>query len=294
MMIALLPAWLACLPQIDVSATDSGTTALPDTDADTEIDWGHHPGKAGALGRLRRYEFLGTYWSGGSTPDTVATSWWQLIDPADFHSWEFSAPEMDSCATDYQTDRSLSPLVALTKPSETLFSSGTGASVEMSLVDGPAWENSAVDPADVRLNTTYSLEKVVTDVLPDLAVETAVSVPSALELLDPGLDTSSPPGLRQHELEFSWVGAEDADWVEIGMYYFTVSESDFTETVSCVSSNDGYFKAPSGLFSEWDEDDYVVITVSAISEGDATLLFNGSEFRAVGDHTQSGAIYPKH
>ncbi len=324
MMIALSTLWIACLPTIDVGGTDTTgvTDSAVDADADTDVDsdtdtdtdadsdadadadgdsdtdtdtdteWGSHPGQAGALGWVSRYEYLGTYWSEGP-PDPLAFAYWQLIEPADFHWWQLKAADMDSCEVDYDFDHGLNPLVELSGPHETSFSNDSGTDpIVMTLTEGPAWENDDVPADDVRLNTTYGLDKVQTDVLPDLVVAEAVPMPGPLELLDPFMDGSSPEWLEKDELEFSWTGAADATWVEISLRYVDVAKQEVTQEVSCVSTNDGYFRVPSNVFTRWSEDDYVLITVSAIKESDATLPFNSSDFRVVGAHSQTGAIYP--
>ncbi len=318
-MIALLPLWIACTPVLEISESprtdhnpgqvtdthtdgDTGTDADADTDVDgdtdadvdgdtdTDTQWGSHPDKAGAVGWVVRVEYLGDYWT--VRPEDHGYAWWKLIEPADVHWWDVFATNDDECASDFEPGLAFPALVDLAEPAVTTLSNDGGALIEMDLdAEEGAWTNTAVDVSNVRLNTVYDLDTMVSGVLPELSLLEALLMPMALEILGPAMDTDRAETLAKDEIAFSWGGADDAEMVLIELRYVDGDTSTVKETVTCRARNDGNFQVPSNAFNRYHSGDYILATLIAVREGSTVIPFNDAEFRVLGAHSQTGAFY---
>jgi hypothetical protein len=247
-------------------------------------------GLAGAIGEISWYTYVGNYWTGSPMDFGVASM--MLLLPMEFHMWEYWAPNLDTCASEYIYTSNDIYYYEMTTPSYVDFTAGS-STVRLTNgyngLDG-YFVDESLGSSDFRQNTTYDLEEVVSVEIPTFSIPNAVPTPLAPTFTSPDLHGEQLPALTASQVNFSWSGADGADWMVFQFLRYNSDQTELLETLSCAAINDGSFSVPSTAWSGWSGNQLVLVVAGAMAEGSETLPWDNSDFRVVGNHFTVGAF----
>jgi hypothetical protein len=245
--------------------------------------WQDGTGDYGAYGELGWYTYLGSYW-GSPPPSPFFSGLMWFNAPSNDKYWKYLyASQMDSCAVNYPLN--VSAAYSPGSPSLTL-TTGTKA-IDFFQDTTYTWlyfSDPATANGDVVLGGVYDLAPPVGAApdWPNTSIPGIGQVPSnSPDVSLPAMDGAQPAQVTQGAFTFNWGGPYDGDYVLIQANRARPDASGYyavVEYVSCVATDDGTFKIPSGTFSAWDTTkDAFYISVGRAIETQGTIPYDNSE-----------------
>lgn len=256
--------------------------------ADAFRYWEDGSGKAGVLGQVSWYRYVGNYWADDPVPYGFASLF--FITPASLQYWELFAPTMDSCAgEDFQYNG-----LDVLQPDVDQFTLETTGAADIELDLSQDYMGLYLSPeltqADYAANVAYSLISDGTTAFPAFEVSAAVNVGTAVNLTTPNVNNSSPPTVRRNSFDLTWT-AGDGDFVLAALYQWNAST--VVETVHCVMEDDGSFRVPSDAWTGWNSGRQMSIEIGRAQRGSGELPYNNGRSEATGMNWIVGAATQK-
>jgi hypothetical protein len=268
-------------------ATAGGEAALEDA----FTYYADGTGKIGVLGSLSYYHYLGTYWSG--IPEDYGYALMYMTEPADFDWSEMYGATLDTCSSSYVFDGG--DITLLSTGGTASLTGGAGA-IDLTWKKNYGYYlNGDLTSDDVSANTTWGFTFTPDEELPAFDVADFVTMPGALTITSPNLDSDQAPQVSK-SFEVRWNGAAgDGAVVVVGLYASGAPE--YAELLTCVVKDDGSFTIPNGAWSvAWPsaaEGRQVDIMVGRYAASTATLPPNNAGSMFVGEYWARGAAFAK-
>jgi hypothetical protein len=248
--------------------------------------WQDGAGLAGAVGGLLWVEVVGDYWADGV--ESYGFGWVGLTDPVDFAYRQLytSSAGNDLCGPEEEFAGGVS---YLDLGADLIVLDAGLSQIRMGPDPSDDSYELGLEQGDVSWGDVYELLPFggarewssFSDAVP------LVATPSQLDLREPQLDGSSPPTVRADI---------DLEWVPGGGSYILALLSrvhnDVTvDEIACVAVDDGAFRVPSSVWSDWSSGDVIYFTIGRVQELDTTLPHNQSGSAVAGVYFVHGAAY---
>lgn len=259
--------------EVVLTVRSEGTEA-----ASTFRYWEDASGLVGLKGTLSFFDVVGDYWAEGALDRAFAEI--ALVEPVAFESWEDFAPHFNGCSSDWGT------------PAEETLDAGqqitlVSASTTLDLAsEGDGWY---AGDEGITPGQSYGLEP--SGDWSGLSVDAMVEVPVGLRIQAPALEGAAPPKVgRQFDLE--WDRTTPADYVAIVLERASFANGTWTvkQKVSCAVSDTGSFTVPGGLWDDWVEDEFVLVSIGRVRESDWILPHNNARSAVTGVYWVAGAV----
>ncbi|MBN2801348.1 MAG: IPT/TIG domain-containing protein [Deltaproteobacteria bacterium] len=276
----LTPSWAeeVSLTSVEVK-TDTHRAVAPDAFRYFEDG----AGLTGMLGALERFERLGEVEAGAARTWARAQALFTRPTVLDWGKYRY-APGVDQCRVGYEGPPDGEPLqVYETELSSLELSSSAGGSVHLAVDPGASWRFAAEpDPSAFVHGSTYHLEPTAgsAGVWPEVSLDALFVSPNPLSLYSPYLDSTYPPSIGRDWFMLSWDTSDPADYVVADLRRY--HGDTLVETVTCKLADDGSFTVPPTAWTGWDTGSALSIRIGRVSEGTATLPYNGARAGVVG------------
>lgn len=274
-------------------------------------------GKTATIGVINKFEYIGQYWTGGVTPDPVASAWTAFTLPADVHFWQLNTPALDTCARNgidvngdglyddvngdgvvdggdyYQYSGNL-----------TVFDIGTdsitlqGTNSSISLTRGSTDQSDInyymyeypgdLDPSFVPDNAFYDLS-IGLGSLAGMSVPQYARASKRIAPFTPSLNTATLQAISRTQT-FGWQPSQ-ADWIEIRMFQVNASNRIVSDVI-CNVQDDGSFTFQN-IHHSWTTSTItpVYVQFTRVYENNITMPHNDGISRIIGTYTIYGAGY---
>ena len=207
--------------------------------------WEDGTGLVGAVGVLERLQEIDPL--DPAVQPTVASTIY-FVQPTEFETADFWAPQLGKCARDYTPDTSA--LTRLRTGMDTLvLSSGSRSfGVGVTATDATVFE-SDLGSSDYISNARYDLEEMTGDMVwPTGDIGGFVQTPSGeMTVTEPLLDSLAATVSKTVSLKWQDAGAGDFVLIQLLRY----DDSTLVDVVSCVVPDNGSFTVSSSNFSGW-------------------------------------------
>jgi hypothetical protein len=281
------------------SATSEGTVdVIVSTDAgsgsaqDAFYYFRDGSGKAGAIGNISWYHYVGNYW--GGTPSDFGSAWLTFIEAQDFHLWEWYAPGVDNCINGVYSSSDKVLVYDLGVSSITLAPS-SGSDLRLTWEDAPDYwfVNDNPSSNQIPVGGYFSLDPISSSSFPPISISRLVDVPSTFNITSPAITGSSVAELTRSQLDFRWSGGSSADRVLIELYLWNSAGDGFDQTVTCVVSDDGSFAVPESTWTGYPTGRQITVLLARLEEGSSTLDYNNSQARVVASYGMVAAFFTR-
>ena len=243
-------------------------------------------GDTGAIGFLRYYSLMGTYWEAGSTLNQGEAEIIFLNSP-DLHLWELVVPALDTCSP---TTYSYSGNVTLYNMQETQIQLQSSLGSQITLywdTQLSLYKSSTLSQSALPNNTFYDLMPF-TGNLQGFEVPSIAKTSQPASISNPALQGGSPPTISQYQ-QFNWTPS-GASWIGI-----TVAVNNnplngsYVDMINCMVVDDGDFTIQGNFFTQWIAGRQVDVFFSRYVEHEVILPHNNSIGRIAGEYVQLGA-----
>ena len=274
------PAGAEGTVDIEIS-TDSGSGQMSNA-----FDyWLDGTGLTGVVGHFSWYHMVGNYWS--SAPQDFGAANLILVEPTNFEYWEFYAPSLDTCVSEYETTK----YVGAYEPSYSTINVRAPDSSSFSLPRDSAtpylYTTSDTNVYNYFIqNGTYTMETSQTGAWPEMEVTGVLKTPNAFSVTEPTINSDAPPTIFQYLFDLNWNGS-GGDFILVILNRY--SGSTVAEQVTCALRDDGQFTIPPTVWSSWTSDSQMDVLIGRGKTGTGVLPTSNADTRAVGIYWVYGA-----
>ena len=245
-------------------------------------------GQIGAIGSLRYYTLMGSYWQdqyGNPVTWEEGDARITFTTPYDIHWWELLSPTMDSCSPDsylYSGQLSIYDL----QESVIYLEGSHGVSFPLFWDASDNFYNSSILSSNhLPSSTVYNLLPF-TGSMTDFAINSIAITSTPTTIYTPALQGASPPYISQNQ-SFSWAPT-GADWISITIALKDSSNSNYIEAVNCVAEDDGSFTVQGSWFNQWTVGNQVDVFFGRAIEQTTILPHNNAEAKIAGEYILLG------
>ncbi|TVQ91900.1 MAG: hypothetical protein EA397_08350 [Deltaproteobacteria bacterium] len=252
--------------------------------------WPDGSGRTGLVGVVSNHDYGRPYIPPPEFDRSASLVW---IEPSSLRWWELYAPTIDTCVRDYERE---GPRINFIEPglSAMTLSGPTGDHALLPDSDGEFFGFYESD-ATFSYGATYDVEQPEGAVgFPELLLEDAVPIPEeGFEVFEPAMQNDTLATLPPFSsINLRWRGGESGDYVLIRArrYASVESNSVVADTITCAVFDDGQHLISNALWSAWDPDELIEISVGRAIEGQVRLPTNNAEGRIYGIQWWYGAL----
>ncbi len=243
-------------------------------------------GKAGLVGDIGWYVYLGNFWK---DPTPFGAAWFSVMVPDDFHLWEWYAPGTDNCVDDSYSPTSkiyvyeVDSRTAVMRPSSGSSTTLTWDSFALQY----AYED--LSAAQYQANTTYNLDTIESSDFVPIEVTRLAKTPATFNITAPTMTGSAPARVSRSSFNIRWSGS-GGDATIIMAHMYNAAGTAIDQSVYCVVNDDGDFTIPSSAWSGFSSGRYIQVVVKRMVEQGGTVTYNNSESRVVGSYANVGLV----
>ena len=236
--------------------------------------WPDGEGQVGAIGEVAYYAYAGDYWEGTPVNDGDASV--RFMRPGNYSPRQIHGSSLDHCQSGYE-EPYLSGLYHTGAASLTL-TADAGPSITLQPNEdeylGDFLEDSWSPGDDWTITMPEGLG------WPELDIPAFLVTPAAFKLTSPPIDGAVVAEIAKNAFDLAWTGPYSGDYVVAQLFRFNGDEVE--ETVSCVIQDDGSFRVPQYVWSNWSAGSQITVVVGRAVLTEARLPVNRSNVGVAG------------
>ena len=245
-------------------------------------------GQIGAIGSLRYYTLMGSYWQdqyGNPVNWEEGDARITFTTPYNIHWWELISPTMDSCSPDSYLYSGQLSIYDFQEPIIYLEGSHGGSFPLFWDASENFYNSSILSSLQLPTSTVFDLLPF-TGTMVDFSINGIAITSTPTTIYTPDLQGFNPPNISQSQY-FSWVPS-GADWVSITVALKDSTGNSYIEAVNCVAQDDGEFTVQGSWFSQWIPGNQVDVFFGRAIEQTTVLPHNNAEAKIAGEYILLG------